>query len=180
MDHQAEQTIYPSFGSLGYWTYIKEAPEGTVEERAEALLVLMEKCSDLPAERWSIKPIVARAMTLELAAAMARQSGQLSPAMLKLLAAQLRLPEHFLRDPAGIYRGKDGKGQPADSATKNAVEWIDALHFRKHRKRLSITALRKEVQKQLSLNKAPSHSSVRAWRAEPDYVDFMKLLAEIE
>jgi hypothetical protein len=157
--------IFASFGNMGYWHLVRGAPSGTLTERAEGLLALVQQYLEQPAERWPIRPIIVHGMALELTDAFTQAGEPASPALLHLLSALLKLPASFLADPIPIYSGKDGRGQPSDPRLRTEASWIEAYHLKKHRKRISASSLAKQLK--------VSRDTVAGWRKESDYKDFV-------
>ena len=157
---------YPSFGMMGYWHLVKHAPLGEDEVgRAERLLSIWEDCSEKVAGEWPISPIVLRAMALELSVACGLQGRPLPDALIRLLADLLSLPADFLTDPTPLFAGDDGRGGP-DRRAKNRAMWLDALHAREYGDQMSGNKLAERV--------AKSRSTIRAWREEGPYRDFVE------
>jgi hypothetical protein len=161
--------LFASFGSMGHWP--PGAPRGSLDQRAEGLLALVQRYSDQPADKWPIKKIVVRGMALELTEAFTQAGEPATPALLHLLATLLELPASFLADPIPLFKGKDGRGQAADPRCRNQAMWIEGYHLRKHGKPVSKNRLAKQV--------GVSRDTVAQWRKERDYKDFVNFTGAV-
>jgi hypothetical protein len=109
-------------------------------------------------------------MTLELVAAFALAAKPLTPTALKLAAWAMDVRQAFLRDTFPLYQGRDGKGQGVDTSLKVLAELIDARSFYTLGKLTSINALAKAV--------GVSRQTVRDWRSDPTYDDYVMSLSK--
>jgi len=176
---QEPWAVYPSFGVMSYWHEALDALQrstdkrdsraatllqGSLAERAAALLEIFETNADRPAERWPIRPLIAKAMTIELTAAFSAQGVPMTGAILELLCRCMDVPANFLRDPSAILEGRDGKGQGADPSVKDGAEILDAQHFQRTGNYMTISALAKAV----GAARSSIREWARGWRTNPD------------
>lgn len=162
--------VSPSLGNLGYWHLVDGAPEGSPSKAETELLGMVRGYDELPATRWPIRPVVIRAMALELAVASAKRGEALSDHLIRLLAWCASVPESFLIDPSEFYEGnwKGGK-DPNDPRAKVQASWVDREHFQKTGKWLELLRLEQSLMATFGAGKAPSRSTLRRWRREEDY-----------
>ena len=149
-----EPPIYHSFGRMTYWHLVNGAPRGTVDERAAALLKIVRK-DDANFQKWDVRRLQIRAMSLELAAAAAQGGEPLGSDLLHLLAWAMDVPETFLSDPSDVLSGRDGKGQAVNPAVRDGAELLDWLHFQRYGEYMSKNALAKSA--------GVSPPSIREW-----------------
>jgi len=95
--------MYPSFGEMGYWHLIENAPDGEPHSRADVLWKIYSDWHEQPSAKWPIPPPVVKALGLELAANFAASGVPLPEALMRLLAASMELPEALLTDPATFF-----------------------------------------------------------------------------
>jgi hypothetical protein len=166
--------ISPSLGSCGYWHLIEGAPEGPPEEVVRQLLKLVSHYDDLPVESWPIAPIIIRAMAFELTVASASHGRKLPDQLVELLAWSTKLPPALLLDPPGFFAGGWKGGRPPNNAgAKVRAGWLDREHYQRTGKWLPLLRLEKLQQEMLGEDGAPSRSTLRKWRSEIDYMDWV-------
>lgn len=160
--------VAPDFGALRYWIVAKNAPVGSLADRARGLWTIVEK-RERTYQKRSIKEPVIRALALELAAAFARTGQAMTPEMLQLLAWAMRVPQDFLRDQATLYSGYDGKGQGVDPELKYQALRLDVDHLRERGGLMSELALSRAI--------GVSRKTIGTWRKEePIYRDAIRML----
>jgi len=152
---------------------------GTPAERAEVLLELFRKERKLPDSQSRISVGQMRAMALDLTVHFARSEGQLPEPLIELLAMLLGLPEEFLGDTRPFFISEAVGGRPsADPAARNLAQWIDATHANARLPVMSVSAMEKEIQRRLGSEKSIARSTIRRWRLEADYVEFVEFIRE--
>jgi hypothetical protein len=169
-------TINPSFGRRGSWHMIENAPIGPPEKAAFDLLQIVELHQHLPSAKWPIEPCVVRAMALELAVEIASSRTAMSDAVVELLAWAMDVPEVALTDPPAFYEGgwKGGSETP-DPAAKNLASYLDRQHYQLTGSMMALLTLRNELAQRLGEDKAPARSTLRRWRSELPYWDYVSL-----
>jgi hypothetical protein len=103
------------FGNLGDWHLIEGAPEGTLEQRATALLQIWRERQNNPDPPGvPLTADIFRAMTLEIAVAAAqRLPSGIPAAVVELVREALPKWAYAIIDPAAVYSGEHGgKGAP--------------------------------------------------------------------
>ncbi|WP_292077498.1 MULTISPECIES: hypothetical protein [Brevundimonas] len=167
-------TINPSFGRRGSWHLIENAPMAPPDQAARELLDLVERHEHLPSARWPIEPCVVRAMALELAVEVANSQTALSDALVGLLAWAMDLSDVALSDPPAFYEGGwKGGAETADPAAKNLASFLDRQHYQAAGSAMPLLTLRNALVERLGETKAPARSTLRRWRMELPYWDYV-------
>jgi hypothetical protein len=160
--------VDPDFGDLRYWAAAKNAPTGTLADRANKLWSIVQ-ARERTYQKRVIPETIIRGMTVELAAAFARNGQAMTPEMLHLLSWVAAAPPYFLCDPLTVYSGHDGKGQGVDSELKVKAIRLDIEHIRQHGSTMPEIMLAREV--------GVSRKSIGNWRKqEPMYRAAIKML----
>lgn len=166
--------INPSLGSCGYWHLIEGAPEGPPEQSASQLLEMVRRHDDLPARSWPIPPVIVRAMAFELTITFAIQGSGLSRPLVELLAWSADLPDAFLSDPPAFFAGGWKGGRPTnDAKAKVTASWLERQHYQSSGNWMPLFRLEQRLQDMLGENEAPARSTLRKWRTEIDYSEWV-------
>ena len=167
--------INPSFGQRSYWHLVDDAPLEDSDTAASALWRMVTKFRDDPAHIWPIQPCVVRAMALELVVGTSNERRPLSTDLVFLLAWSSNVPALALADPPTFYDGGWSGGSPANGpSSKNLANWIDRDHFQKTGSMLAVARLRSMLAEMLGEDAAPARASLRSWREETDYGNFVR------
>lgn len=165
--------INPSFGVRSYWHLVDDAPMEDDASAAESLLKIVTEHDHLPANRWPIDQVVVRAMAVELAVSMAASGHALPNQLVLLLAWAAAVPNLALQDPPaffdGGWRGGSAAKRPNSKSLANA---LDREHFQKTGQMMPLERLRTTLVRLLG-DEAPAWSSLKRWRGEQDYSDFV-------
>ena len=169
-----DREVYSSFGSMGYWHNVPDAPTGTVTEKAERLLEIWRDGTAGGHWRGPMKPVQLRAMALELTVAAGRQREPIPEALVKLLAELLQLPDGFLRDPVALFvHGRVGKGQTTPPGAFSLAMWVDSSEIQKTGKQPSARKLSKLMKEQ---GTPVDEKTLRTWRKDEVYLDWLALI----
>lgn len=171
--------IYPSLGTCASWHLVEGAPIGRPEEAATALLAVTGRFGDLPAQNWPIQPQLIKGMAVELAVAAGIEGRALSADLIRLLAWATGLNGDFIEDTPAFFAGSWKGGRPrGDEGAWALASGLDRRHYQAAGKVMPLAILRDSLVAQLGEAEAPSRSTLKRWRNEPDYHDFVRFTDE--
>lgn len=167
-------SIYPSFGDMGSWHLVPNAPDGALESRADWVASIWEEARGRLATKSPVRPMILKALALELTVAFADEGRRPPDRLLRALAGLLELPDTFLDDPVPVFQGDTGGGRPPVSATaRSRAMQLDREHFHANGSMMATHALAVRLAAELKLDRPYSRASLDRWRLEPKYAEWV-------
>jgi hypothetical protein len=153
------------FGDLRYAHAALDLPNVDDAGLAAYLYFVAQENAKRLVEKWPIPKIIVRALALELTIGFASRGEAVPSELVLLLAQMLDLPPDFVEDPVSLY-----SGNPSDRAHRRhrvLAEALDAKSVAETGKLMSLNSLEKAIRAEHG--GGPSRSTLREWRADPDY-----------
>lgn len=167
---------YPSLGSRASWHLVAEAPLGAPDEAAATLMAMVQKYGDRPAQNWPIQPQIIKGMAVELAVLAGIEGRAFSGDLIHLLAWAAGLNSDFVQDTPAFFGGSWKGGRPrGDDSALTLASGLDRRHYQTTGKMMPLAVLQGELREHLGELQAPSRSTLKRWRNDPDYQFFVQV-----
>lgn len=167
---------YPSLGMRGSWHLVDGAPQESPEKAATTLMAMVDQFSALPAQNWPIQPQIVKGMAVELAVSAGMEGRALSGDLIHLLAWAAGLNGDFVRDTPAFFGGSWKGGRPPSSVSASTLaSWLDRQHYQYSGEMMPLATLLTSLEEHLGEGEAPSRTTLKRWRNDPDYRLFVSV-----